>query len=475
MRRISRREVLQGLAFAAGAGVMGCQTRSECHGEAKARLGRSPSFVVIFCDDLGYGDLGCYGAEKIKTPHLDQMASEGMRFTDFYVCAAVCTPSRAGLLTGRYPIRSGLNFVLNPKSKDGIGDEEITLAQALKQQGYSTACIGKWHLGHLPAYLPTRHGFDRYFGIPYSNDMGNVAAGAPPLPLMRDETVIEQPVDQDTLTQRYTQEALTVIRETKDKPFFLYLAHSMPHLPLHASAAFRGKSAGGLYGDVIEEIDWSTGEILAELKRLGLDENTLVLFTSDNGPWLIKKQDGGSAGPLRNGKGTTFEGGVREPCIVRWPGKVSPGRVEKAPAITLDLFPTFVALINGDSNHLFAPRQSAQSVRSAGINGYCPHLLDGRDIRGVLLGTGKRADEEFFFYSGEKLEAHRSGPWKLKRPHPGPLFGEPQGHPLLLFNLEDDIGETTNLAEKRPDIVQRLESQLAAFEKGLGTVPKSKR
>ncbi len=414
-----------------------------------------PNFILIFADDLGYGDLGCYGAGMIKTPNLDRMASEGMQFTSFYSCAPVCTPSRAGLPTGRYTIRSGLNRVLFPYSMDGIGQEEVTLAEALKDCGYSTACIGKWHLGHLPEYLPTRHGFESYFGIPYSNDMQNNQRGDPPLPLMRDETIIEQPADQNTLTKRYTEEAVRFIDTHKERPFFLYLPHTMVHVPLHVSKEFEGHSAQGLYGDAVEEVDWSVGQVLEAVKRNGLDKNTLVIFTSDNGPWLVKKEHGGSAGPLRNGKGTTFEGGVREPAIFRWEGTIPAGTNTSEPAITLDLFPTLLLLAGGE-----VPRD---------------RVIDGKDIRGILTGTGHREDHRFYYFRGESLEAFRSENWKLKRAFKGEIYGEPGDHPVYLFDLEKDLGEKTNLAEQHPDRVQQMEKEMQAFEQSLGTVPPTKK
>ncbi|HPO12574.1 MAG TPA: sulfatase [Candidatus Hydrogenedentes bacterium] len=449
MSTISRRSMLAGMGLALGGGLFA----RGAHGADKTV--RRPNFVVIYCDDLGYGDLGCYGAEKIKTPRLDAMAGEGARFTDFYSCAAVCTPSRAGLLTARYPIRSGLNKVLFPGSTGGIEDSEITIAQALKALGYATGCIGKWHLGHLPPFLPTRHGFDYYFGLPYSNDMEVKARKDPPLPLMRNEEIVEQPANQDLLTKRYTEEAVRFIREHKDQPFFLYIPHSMPHVPLHVSDSFRGKSGGGLYGDVIEEIDWSVGQVLDAVKDCGIEENTLVIFSSDNGPWLAKGEHGGNAGPLRMGKGTTFEGGVREPGIFRWPGHIAAGRVEHAPAITLDLLPTFVALAGG----------TPPSDRS----------IDGQNIAPLLLGTGQPSSRDFFFYLLEDLQAMRSGPWKLKRPFKGSVYGKPEEHPVLLFNLENDPGEKNNVAEQHPDIVKQLEERMQAFEKGLGAVPETKK
>lgn len=414
-----------------------------------------PNFIIIFIDDLGYGDLGCYGAPEIKTPNLDRMASEGLRFTSFYSCSPVCTPSRAGLLTGRYPIRSGLTRVLFPGSEVGIEDKEQTLAESLKGQGYSTGCIGKWHLGHHPQFLPTRHGFNSYYGIPYSNDMEVSERGDPPLPLMRDEAIIEQPAQQDTLTRRYTEEAVSFIEAKKDQPFFLYLAHTMVHVPLHVSPEFRGHSNAGLYGDTVEEVDWSVGEILATLERLNLDEKTLVVFTSDNGPWLIKKEDGGSAGPLRNGKGTTFEGGVREPAIFRWKGTIEPRRVTDEPAITLDLFPTLLLLSGGT-----LPQD---------------HLLDGKDIRGILQGNGHRDGHDFFFYHRETLEAYRSGDWKLKRAFEGKIYNEPDNHPPLLFRISEDMSEKNNLADQFPEKVEQMEKEMQAFEASLGAIPSAKK
>ncbi|MFB3789201.1 MAG: sulfatase [bacterium] len=416
---------------------------------------RMPNFVIIFCDDLGYGDLSCYGAEKIRTPNLDRMAEEGMRFNSFYACAPVCTPSRAGLLTGRYPIRSGLTNVLFPYSQDGIDDTEITLAKALKTSGYATACIGKWHLGHLPPYLPTRHGFDYYFGIPYSNDMDVPKRGDPPIPLMRNEEIIEQPAFQDTLTRRYTEEAIRFIAEHKNRPFFLYLPHTMPHVPLHVSPSFAGRSPRGLYGGVVEEIDWSVGEILAALKKLDLEENTLVIFTSDNGPWLSQGENGGSAGKLRLGKGTTFEGGMREPCIMRWPGTIRAGSVYEGLAGTLDLFPTLVGLAGGTLPE--------------------GRVYDGCDIRPVLWGEGVRPEKEFYYFNGQDLQACRHGRWKAKKPFKGNVYGEPLEHPWLLFDLERDPGETTNLADRHPAILASLQMKMDQFRKDLCDVPKAKR
>ncbi len=431
----SRRSFLQsslsaGLALAAG----GCLH----HRSIPDRDQRPPNFVIVFADDLGYGDLACYGNDKIKTPNLDRMAAEGLRFTDFYACAAVCTPSRIGLMTGRYQIRSGLTQVLFPKDTAGFPNSEISIAAALKPLGYATAIVGKWHLGCRPEHLPTRHGFDYYFGIPYSNDMT-------PTPLLRNEQVIEEPAQQASLTARYTQEAVKFVKDNRNRPFFLFLPHTMPHVPLAVSPTFQGKSAGGIYGDVIEEIDWSVGQLLATIRECGLDENTLVIFTSDNGPWLEKKADAGTAGILRAGKATPFEGGIREPAIARWPGKIAPGRVERRPAITLDLFPTLLGLAGGKP-----PTDRA---------------IDGQDIAPVLLGTGQRANEDFFFYIGQNLRAHRSGPWKVVLP--AKAATRPSDPQPLLFNLHNDPSERNNLASTYPQVLRRLLDQIDAFQKTL--------
>ncbi len=394
--------------------------------------GQIPNFVLIFADDLGYGDLGCYGSPNINTPHIDQLAAEGIRFSDFYMPVSVCTPSRVSLLTGRYHVRTGLKWpywILGPGAPDGIAASEITLAEVLKERNYATACIGKWHLGDRQEYLPTRHGFERYFGIPYSNDMI-------PTVLMRDESIIENPVDQSTLTQRYTEEAIQFINQVKDGPFFLYLPHTFPHIPLYVSDEFKGHSARGLYGDVVEEIDWSVGQILAELSRLGLEQNTLVIFTSDNGPWLEKGADGGSAGILQGGKFTVLEGGVRVPCIARWPGHIPPGQVTSAPAVSMDLFPTIVNLAGGE-----IPRDRA---------------LDGKDIFGLLTGQSNRGGEDFFFYWKEgEIHAVRSGGWKL--------HFDRSGDPTGLYQLNTDPGELQNLASAHPEEVSRLAGKMKGF------------
>ncbi|NUM52826.1 MAG: sulfatase [Candidatus Hydrogenedentes bacterium] len=418
---------------------------------------RRPNFVVIFTDDQGYADVGCYGAVRIKTPRIDQMAAEGMRFTDFYA-QPVCTPSRAALLTGCYPQRVGLaltprgengentGIVLFPDSKCGIHKDEITLAELLKQAGYATACIGKWHLGHLPPFLPTRHGFDYYYGIPYSNDMV-------PTPLMRNENVIEEPAVQETLTERYTEEAVEFIHANKDKPFFLYVPHNMPHVPLHTSERWRGKSAGGLYGDVIECIDWGVGRILDALKEAGVDDNTLVVFTTDNGPWLPRGEDGGYATPLRNGKGTTYEGGVRVPCIARWPKRIPAGSVCREMAANFDLYATFANL--------------------AGVELPKDRIVDSKDIWPLLSGQqgATTPHEQLYYYHGANLCGVRSGAWKLHldvAPVQGPAPKDDAPARENLYDLSIDIGEQKDVAKHHPDIVERLRGLMEQARQDLG-------
>jgi arylsulfatase A-like enzyme len=398
---------------------------------------RPPNFVVIFCDDLGYQDLGCYGAPQIRTPCLDRMAAEGMRFTDFYVAANVCSPSRLALMTGCYPARAGGLPVLFPNSKIGIHADEVTIAELLKTRGYATAIVGKWHLGHLPPFLPTRHGFDSYFGIPYSNDMPTTSKdGKRGSVLLRNEEVIEHPVDQTTLTERYTEESLRFIEANRDKPFFLYLPHTMPHVPLAVSARFRDKSKGGLYGDVVESLDWSAGQILDRIRTLGLAERTCVVFTSDNGPWLVKKEHGGSALPLRAGKGTVYEGGMREPCIMWWPSRIPAGAVCRELASTIDLLPTFAAL--------------------AGAAAPNDRIIDGKDIRPLMEGRpGAKTPHDAFFYAGKAV---RSGNWKL-------IAGGRDGPEL--YDLAKDISEKENVADRHPDVVQRLSRLLEEHRKDI--------
>jgi arylsulfatase len=418
----------QFLATAAGAGLAAAQPRTE-----------RPNFVVIYCDDLGYGDLGCYGHPTIRTPNLDRMAAEGMKFTQFYSASSVCSPSRAALLTGRYSIRSGVTQVFWPYSNDGLPVSEITIAQGLKTAGYRTACVGKWHLGHRKPFLPTSRGFDRYFGIPYSNDMGKESAPTaafraqfPPTPIYRDERVIEEGPDQTQITRRYTEESIAFLKESRNQPFFLYLAHSMPHTPIFASERFRGKSPRGLYGDVVEEIDWSVGEILRTLRELGLEQKTLVMFSSDNGPWLLRELEGGSAGSLRGGKNSTWEGGFREPGIFRWPGRIPAGVTTNAFATTMDLLPTFFNL--------------------AGVDTPKDRELDGADIRDVLLKNGPGREPLMFYWAAAGLHAVRKGPWKLR--------SAPEEY-AELYQLDRDPSEKFNVARDNEPIVAELSDLLA--------------
>jgi arylsulfatase A len=363
-----------------------------------------PNIVLINCDDLGYGDLSCYGATKQRTPNIDRLAKEGIRFTSFYSTSGVCTPSRTSLMTGCYPRRLNMHtngvgyWVLFPGNERGLNPDEITVAEVLGQAGYTTMCIGKWHLGDQPPFLPTRRGFDHYFGIPFSNDMGQTRAGGqrdpkrPPTPLLRDEKVLEEEPDQRYLTRRYTDEALRFITESRSRPFFLYLAHSFPHWPHYASEAFAGKSANGVYGDCIEEVDWSVGQILAKLKELDLDTRTLVLFTSDNGG---VRGHGASNDPLKGGKATSFEGGHRVPCLVRAPGRVPTGIVCDRVWTMLDVLPTFAAL--------------------AGARAPTDRIIDGFDETALLAkpdSTASPYDEAgyFYYYEGH-LQAVRSSVW----------------------------------------------------------------
>lgn len=435
-----------------------------------------PNFVIIFADDLGYGDLGCYGSKTIRTPRLDRMAAEGMRFPDFQA-QPVCGPSRASILTGCYPVRVATHqnkVEIMPR----LHPKEITIAEVLKDAGYTSMAIGKWHLaGHSQTdytveHLPTRQGFDRYFGTPSSNDA--VAN------LLRDETMVEREADMSTLTARYTDEAIAFIKQNKARPFFVYLAHSMPHTKLGASARFRGKSKGGLFGDAVEELDWEVGRLLDTLKAEGLDESTYLVFTSDNGPWFIDRHlaapndpntrgpkgalkypftqrdergaHGGSAGPLRGFKTSAWEGGFRVPCIVRAPGRVPAGMVCQELATTLDLLPTFAKL--------------------AGAKAPTDRVIDGHDITALLHGQRavKSPTQTFYYYQRHRLRAVREGSWKLHLPGPEDelwaIYLKPEESAAitepLLFNLADDIGERNNVAAKHPDVVKRL---LAVAEK----------
>ncbi len=414
-----------------------------------------PNVVVVFADDLGYGDLACFGHPTIATPNLDRLAAEGQRWTSFYAAASVCTPSRAGLMTGRLPVRNGMcsnrRRVLFPDSKGGLPEQELTLAEVLKQAGYATACVGKWHLGHLPPYLPTNHGFDSYFGIPYSNDMDRVATVGTPretvtnpkseyfnVPLMRNEEIVERPARQETLTKRYTEEAVRFIREHKDGRFFLYLAHSMPHVPLFRSRDFENKSLRGLYGDVIEEIDWSVGRVAETLRELGIAENTLVVFTSDNGPWLVYDEQGGSAGLLRDGKGTTWEGGMREPTVFWWPGTIEPA-VIRGIGSTLDILPTCAVL--------------------AGVALPDDRVFDGVDLSGTLLRGEESLRTTMFYYRGTELFAVRHGAYKAHlQTRPAYVRNEKttRHEDPLLFNLDVDPSERHDIAAAHPEVVAEM-------------------
>lgn len=428
-----------------------------------------PNFVIIFVDDLGYGDLGCYGHPTIATPHLDQLAREGQRWTQFYVAACVCTPSRAALQTGRYPIRNGMcsnrRRVLFPDSKGGLPASETTIAEVLKSVGYQTHAIGKWHLGHLPEFLPTQHGYDSYFGIPYSNDMdatdetpkGRLRFQDPEIsyfnvPLMRDEDVIERPADQTTITRRYTEQAVRRIQESDGTPFLIYLAHNLPHVPLFRSEEFADVSRRGLYGDVVEEIDWSVGQVVDALKAKGIADNTLVVFTSDNGPWKVFDQRGGSAGLLRDGKGSTWEGGMREPGIFWWPGKINPGTQAELGS-TLDLLPTLAQL--------------------AGATLPDDLALDGYDLSQTLLQDQPSPRNQMFYYHGQELFAVRQGPFKAHFRTKTSYVGQNQAEvhdPPLLFHLEVDPSEAYNVAPQHPEIVAELSRLKQEHEAGVESV-----
>jgi arylsulfatase A len=426
-----------------------------------------PNFIIFFCDDLGYGDIGPFGHPTISTPNLDRMAEEGQKWTSFYAAAPVCTPSRAGLLTGRLPIRSGMcsekRRVLFPDSNGGLPEKEITIAKALKGAGYTTACIGKWHLGHLPQYSPNAHGFDFYYGIPYSNDMDRIeginhyqSCTEPnveyfQVPLMRNSEIIERPADQTTITKRYTEETIRFIAENQDKPFFVYLAHSMPHVPLFRSKEFENKSRRGIYGDVIEELDWSIGKILDHLRNTGLDKNTLVVFTSDNGPWLTFYEQGGAAGLLKEGKGSTWEGGMREPAIFWWPGKLK-HKVVMELSSTLDLFPTLCNLAGAEISE--------------------DRIYDGYDLSPVLLKGEKSPRDLMFFYRDTGVFAVRKGSFKAHfKTEPGYGDNTVVCHdPPLLFNLDVDPSEKYNVAKKYPEVIEEIKGLLENHKKSVAPV-----
>jgi arylsulfatase A-like enzyme len=475
---MKRRDFLKtmGVGLAAMA-LPGC-----AHGlrQPKARKGL-PNFVIIFTDDQGYADVECYGAKGFQTPNLDKLAAEGMRFTDFYVSQAVCSASRAALMTGCYSNRVSILGALNHTAQHGINADEETIAEVLKKKNYATGIFGKWHLGHHKKFLPLQHGFDEYLGLPYSNDMWPVdydgtpltqdnkgskswRANYPILPLIDgNETVehIRTLEDQATLTTRYTERAVKFIEKNKDQPFFLYVPHSMPHVPLGVSDKFKGKSEQGMYGDVIMEIDWSVGQIMKTLQKNGLDDNTLVVFATDNGPWMNFGNHAGSALPLREGKGTMWDGGARVPCIMRWPGKIKAGSECNKMAATIDILPTLAAITGAD-----LPKNK----------------IDGVNILSLMEGKkGAAPRDYYFFYYGKELQAVRQGKWKLHFPHEYRTYKgfEPgkDGWPgktgtgktsLELYNLENDISETTNVADKYPKVVKRLQTLAEKAREDIG-------
>lgn len=432
---------------------------------------RAPNFVVVFADDLGYADLGCNGATGWKTPHLDGLAKDGVRFTSFLVSQPVCSASRASLLTGCYANRLGIHGALGPNANHGLAATETTLAQLCKSKGYATGMAGKWHLGHRPQFLPTKRGFDSYLGLPYSNDMWPhhpvaKAGSYPTLPLFDGEKTIIADVkaeDQATLTKRYTERAVSFITDNKAKPFFLYVAHSMPHVPLFASEKFKGSSKQGLYGDVIQEIDWSVGEILAALKKHDLDRDTLVIFTSDNGPWLSYGNHSGTKGPLREGKGSVWEGGIRVPCVARWPGKIPASTVQSEPLMTIDVLPTVAKLIGAE----------------------LPKLpIDGKDAWPLFAGAkGAKSPQAAYwhYYGTNELQAIRAGRWKLILPHSCRMIedrapgkdGTPAGYKQvkleqMLFDLDADVGETKDVSKDQPDVVKMMLEHAEAARAELG-------
>lgn len=446
-----------------------------------------PNVVIILADDLGYGDVGCFGSKKCKTPNLDRMAAEGARFTSFYVAQAVCSASRAALMTGCYSNRVGMAGALNHTSHEGINPDEWLLPELCKDRGYATAAFGKWHLGTRPAFHPMRNGLDEFFGIPYSNDNSkyhpSLAPEMPPLPLLDGEKVIETDPDQSQFTRRFTEKAVSFIERSKERPFFLYVPQVMPHVPIFASEKFKGKSGAGLYADVISELDWSIGEILSAIKRSGIEERTLVIFFSDNGPFLSYGTHAGSGGPLREGKLTAFEGGVRVPCIMRWPGKIAPGRECDEPVMAIDLLPTIAVMIGGR-----LPEKK----------------IDGKNILPLLINRGDVSSphKALFFYAGDELQSMRMGKWKLHFPHAYLTVteqtrddGKPAGYGKLkplsitqsgiegiasrhgygvkqieesLFDLESDTGETTNLAAQYPDMVAAMKKLADGMRSELG-------
>jgi len=434
--------------------IISCTTQ-----KSKFVKDEKPNVIIIFTDDQGYQDIGCFGSPDIETPNLDKMADEGIKLTDFYAAQAVCSASRAGLLTGCYPNRLGIHGAFMPNSSQGLSLSETTISEMLKEIDYSTGIFGKWHLGDHPNFMPNNHGFDEYFGIPYSNDMWPLHPQQgpifdfDPLPLFENESIIDTLTDQSSLTTQITEKSVEFIKKNKDNPFFLYIAHPQPHVPLYVSDKFKGKSKRGLYGDVIMEIDWSVGQVLATLKENNLDDNTIVIFTSDNGPWLNYGDHAGCAYPLREGKGTALEGGQREPCIIRYPNKIKPERVIDVPMMAIDILPT-IAEITGAK--------------------LPDNKIDGKSIWDIWTGNSNQSPHEayYFYYHVNELHGIRYGKWKLYFPHKyrtlnGRKGGE-NGLPveyeyntfdkIELYDLSKDISETTDVAAEHPEIVKKIQS-----------------
>lgn len=450
-------------------GIITALVLTSCNDQPVTKTPQKPNIVIVFTDDQGYQDVGIFGSPDIKTPHLDQMAREGVKLTNFYAAQAVCSASRAGLLTGCYPNRLGIHGAFMPNSMRGLNHSETTIAEMLKPLNYNTAIFGKWHLGDHPSFMPKNHGFDEYFGIPYSNDMWPLHPQQGPifdfgpLPLYENETIIDTLTDQALLTTQITERSVDFIKRNKDNPFFLYIAHPQPHVPLYVSEKFKGKSERGLYGDVIMEIDWSVGQVLKTLKETGLDENTLVIFTSDNGPWLNYGTHAGSALPLREGKGTALEGGQREPCIIRYPKKLKAGRTIDVPMMAIDVLPT-LAEITGAT----LPDTT----------------IDGKSVWNIWTGETTESPQEayYFYYHVNELHGVRYGNWKLYFPHTYRTLngreGGKDGYPveyehntiekIELYDLVNDISETTNVAEEHPEIVAKIKSLAEKARNELG-------
>lgn len=441
--------ILSGCLLALGCSQNKQNTTTE-NETPKIKNKNNPNVVIIFADDLGYGDLGCFGAKDIKTPNLDKIAKQGIKFTECYSASPISSPSRAALLTGRMPQRMGINGVFFPESFTGMPTKEVTTADMLKKAGYATGIVGKWHLGHHKKYLPLQRGFDEYYGIPYSNDMKSVV-------YMNGNEVDSFDINQTYTTKTYTDKAVDFISRHKDENFFLYLAHSMPHVPIYASPRFQGTSERGLYGDVIQEIDWSVGEIVKKLEEYGIAENTLIIFSSDNGPWLCMDEHGGSAGELREGKQYTFEGGVRVPTVAMWPKEIKAGTVYNDMITLMDWFPTICSYLN-----LEMPKD---------------RVYDGKNIMPVLTGTGKREQQKHLYFLNEDLRCYRKGNWKVKKAfdgHPGAWWKQKvDAHPDLLFNLKEDPGERNNLAEKMPDKLKEMFDEMENEYKKMGNLPPS--